>query len=87
MLNPLKQKCIDRTDPEGDISPLRLGQPESAPVQAPPAMATPTDLPNPTTPLAWLDPALAGQLEVSRYLYVATCGVCFVTLRNALAET
>ncbi|KAF8903917.1 hypothetical protein CPB84DRAFT_1746024 [Gymnopilus junonius] len=49
-------------------------------------MATPSDLPNPSTPLAWLDPALAGQLEVSRYLYVATCGMfswdILINMRN-----
>lgn len=32
-------------------------------------------LPNPLTPLAWLPPDTASQLEVSRYLYSATIGV------------
>ncbi|KAJ6461009.1 hypothetical protein C8R45DRAFT_1028964 [Mycena sanguinolenta] len=32
------------------------------------------DLPNPFTPLAFLPPALASQVEVSRYLYAATLG-------------
>lgn len=32
-------------------------------------------LPNPLTPLAWLPPDTAVQLEVSRYLYSATVGV------------
>ncbi|KIJ26206.1 hypothetical protein M422DRAFT_132654, partial [Sphaerobolus stellatus SS14] len=32
-------------------------------------------LPNPETPLAWLDPTLASQFEVTRYLLVATCGM------------
>ncbi|KAJ6454670.1 hypothetical protein C8R45DRAFT_915178 [Mycena sanguinolenta] len=32
------------------------------------------DLPNPFTPLAFLPPALASQVEVSRYLYTATLG-------------
>jgi hypothetical protein len=35
----------------------------------------PPPFPNPTTPLAWLPPALASQFEVARYLLVATCGV------------
>lgn len=39
-------------------------------------MATPQiALPNPLTPLAWLPPDIAGQLEASRYLYSATTGV------------
>ncbi|KAJ8518268.1 hypothetical protein ONZ45_g4624 [Pleurotus djamor] len=33
------------------------------------------ELPNPTTPLAFLPPTLASQFEVSRYLLVATCGM------------
>ncbi|KAF7357258.1 hypothetical protein MSAN_01321000 [Mycena sanguinolenta] len=33
-----------------------------------------TDLPNPSTPLAFLPPALASQFEASRYLYAATLG-------------
>ncbi|KAF7353537.1 hypothetical protein MSAN_01543500 [Mycena sanguinolenta] len=37
-------------------------------------MANATELPNPFTPLAFLPPALAGQLEVARYLYAATFG-------------
>ena len=32
-------------------------------------------LPNPETPLAFLPPNIAGQLEASDYLYVATLGV------------
>lgn len=32
-------------------------------------------LPNPLTPLAWLPPDTAIQLEASRYLYSATVGV------------
>jgi hypothetical protein len=36
-------------------------------------------LPNPETPLAFLPPTLASQFEVSRYLLVATCGVCTFT--------
>lgn len=31
-------------------------------------------LPNPNTPLAFLSPTVANQLEVSRYIYVATLG-------------
>ncbi|KAF7336007.1 hypothetical protein MSAN_02314400 [Mycena sanguinolenta] len=37
-------------------------------------MANTTELPNPFTPLAFLPPALASQLEVSRYLIAATLG-------------
>ncbi|KAF7334204.1 hypothetical protein MSAN_02381700 [Mycena sanguinolenta] len=37
-------------------------------------MANTTELPNPFTPLAFLPPALASQLELSRYLYAATLG-------------
>ncbi|KAF7335938.1 hypothetical protein MSAN_02307200 [Mycena sanguinolenta] len=37
-------------------------------------MANTTELPNPFTPLAFLPPALASQLEASRYLYAATLG-------------
>jgi len=37
-------------------------------------MANTTELPNPFTPLAFLNPALADQFEVSRYLYAATLG-------------
>ncbi|KAF7335959.1 hypothetical protein MSAN_02309300 [Mycena sanguinolenta] len=37
-------------------------------------MANATGLPNPYTPLAFLPPALADQVEVSRYLYAATLG-------------
>ncbi|KAF7335944.1 hypothetical protein MSAN_02307800 [Mycena sanguinolenta] len=37
-------------------------------------MANATELPNPFTPLAFLPPALASQLEASRYLYAATLG-------------
>ncbi|KAJ7367619.1 hypothetical protein DFH08DRAFT_760870 [Mycena albidolilacea] len=33
-----------------------------------------TTLPNPSTPLAFLDPALADQFEASRYLFAATLG-------------
>ncbi|KAJ6454623.1 hypothetical protein C8R45DRAFT_1189165, partial [Mycena sanguinolenta] len=33
-----------------------------------------TDLPNPSTPLAFLPPILANQVEVSRYVYAATLG-------------
>ncbi|KAF7335951.1 hypothetical protein MSAN_02308500 [Mycena sanguinolenta] len=33
-----------------------------------------TDLPNPSTPLAFLPPAVADQFELSRYLYSATLG-------------
>ncbi|KAK0504544.1 hypothetical protein EDD18DRAFT_303422 [Armillaria luteobubalina] len=33
-----------------------------------------TETPNPFTPLAFLDPKLASQFEVSRYLYAATLG-------------
>ncbi|CAA7262014.1 unnamed protein product [Cyclocybe aegerita] len=43
-------------------------------------------LPNPTTPLAWLPPSLASQFEVSRYLLVATCGMfswdILINMRN-----
>ncbi|OAX32247.1 hypothetical protein K503DRAFT_852173 [Rhizopogon vinicolor AM-OR11-026] len=40
------------------------------------ANCTPTvDIPNPCTPLAFLPPETASQLEVSRYLYWATVGV------------
>ncbi|KAI0795911.1 hypothetical protein C8Q75DRAFT_352091 [Abortiporus biennis] len=35
-------------------------------------MASSMESPNPLTPLAWLPPDLAGQLEASRYLYSAT---------------
>lgn len=34
-----------------------------------------TELPNPFTPLAFLPPTLASQLEASRYLYIATLSV------------
>ncbi|KAJ6486616.1 hypothetical protein C8R45DRAFT_1214012 [Mycena sanguinolenta] len=37
-------------------------------------MANTIELPNPFTPLAFLPPALAGQLEVWRYVIVATLG-------------
>ncbi|KAJ7601785.1 hypothetical protein FB45DRAFT_1016265 [Roridomyces roridus] len=37
-------------------------------------MASATDLPNPSTPLAFLPPDLADQWEVSRYIHVATLG-------------
>ncbi|KAF7334194.1 hypothetical protein MSAN_02380700 [Mycena sanguinolenta] len=37
-------------------------------------MANASELPNPFTPLAFLPPTLAGQFEVSRYLYAATVG-------------
>ncbi|KAJ6454576.1 hypothetical protein C8R45DRAFT_1037418 [Mycena sanguinolenta] len=37
-------------------------------------MANITDLPNPSTPLAFLSPALASQFEVSRYVFAATLG-------------
>ncbi|KAF7335947.1 hypothetical protein MSAN_02308100 [Mycena sanguinolenta] len=37
-------------------------------------MANATEFPNPFTPLAFLPPALASQLEASRYLYAATLG-------------
>ncbi|KAJ6454641.1 hypothetical protein C8R45DRAFT_846466 [Mycena sanguinolenta] len=37
-------------------------------------MANATELPNPFTPLAFLSPALASQVEVLRYLYAATLG-------------
>lgn len=33
------------------------------------------NLPNPETPLAFLPPDTANQLEVSRYIYVASLGV------------
>ncbi|KAF7334224.1 hypothetical protein MSAN_02383700 [Mycena sanguinolenta] len=33
------------------------------------------ELPNPSTPLAFLPPALANQFEVSRYVFAATLGV------------
>lgn len=39
-----------------------------------------SDLPNPTTPLAFLPPDVATELEVSRYIYVATLGVCLLSL-------
>ncbi len=32
-------------------------------------------IPNPTTPLAFLPPTIANQLEASRYLYAVTAGV------------
>jgi hypothetical protein len=38
-------------------------------------MASPAQIINPLTPLAYLPPDLADQLEASRYLYVATLGV------------
>ncbi|TFK38669.1 hypothetical protein BDQ12DRAFT_650965 [Crucibulum laeve] len=40
-------------------------------------MSTPAleDLPNPFTPLAFLEPTLANQFEVSRYLYAVTLGI------------
>ncbi|KAF7373784.1 hypothetical protein MSAN_00590100 [Mycena sanguinolenta] len=37
-------------------------------------MADTTELPNPSTPLAFLPPALADQVELSRYLLAATLG-------------
>ncbi|KAF7334208.1 hypothetical protein MSAN_02382100 [Mycena sanguinolenta] len=37
-------------------------------------MPNTTDLPNPFTPLAFLPPTLASQVEVSRYVYAATLG-------------
>ena len=38
-------------------------------------MVNATELPNPFTPLAFLPPPLANQLEASRYLFAATVGV------------
>lgn len=40
-----------------------------------------TELPNPFTPLAFLPPTLASQLEASRYLYVATLAVSKMSIR------
>ncbi|KAJ6454617.1 hypothetical protein C8R45DRAFT_846368 [Mycena sanguinolenta] len=37
-------------------------------------MTNTIDLPNPSTPLAFLPPTLANQVEVSRYVYAATLG-------------
>ncbi|KAF8168614.1 hypothetical protein K438DRAFT_1439806, partial [Mycena galopus ATCC 62051] len=49
-----------------------------------------TELPNPFTSLAFLPPALAGQFQVSQYLYGATLGVTYswdicLNLRNDYA--
>ena len=38
--------------------------------------APPLMLPNPETPLAWLPPDIAGQLQASDYVFVGTLGVC-----------
>ncbi|THH31273.1 hypothetical protein EUX98_g2912 [Antrodiella citrinella] len=43
-------------------------------------------LPNPLTPLAWLPPDIAGQLEASRYLYAATVGAWIWDFLMSLPE-
>ncbi|CAL1702480.1 unnamed protein product [Somion occarium] len=43
-------------------------------------------LPNPLTPLAWLPPDIAGQLEASRYLYAATLGAWIWDVLMALPD-
>ncbi|TCD61989.1 hypothetical protein EIP91_007653, partial [Steccherinum ochraceum] len=49
-------------------------------------MADLPPLPNPLTPLAWLPPDIAGQLEASRYLYAATVGAWTWDLLMSLQE-
>ncbi|KAI0795902.1 hypothetical protein C8Q75DRAFT_351708 [Abortiporus biennis] len=45
-----------------------------------------TQAPNPLTPLAWLPPDIANQLEASRYLYSATIGAWIWDCLTAIPE-
>lgn len=52
---------------------MKLAPEEIVWFPASPTMSS-LNLPNPETPLAFLPPTAANQLEVSRYIYVATLG-------------
>lgn len=43
-------------------------------------------LPNPLTPLAWLPPEIASQVEVARYLFSAVIGVRRVPIYKSSAD-